>query len=90
MVGLENPGIYCWRLREIFERRRESWEVPVTKNRSVSVMCKVEIILVILHHIDICNKIKLSTQILMYHRQPTLDQGPLDIISESGGKSIAP
>jgi hypothetical protein len=50
MVGLENPGVCCWGLRELFERRSESWEVAVTKNRGVSVMCKVEIILVILHH----------------------------------------
>ena len=35
-------------------------------------------------------KIKPSTEILMYYREPALDQGALGIIFESGGESVAP
>ena len=41
-------------------------------------------------YVIIALKIKPSAEMLMYYRQPALDQRALDIIFESGGESIAP
>jgi hypothetical protein len=59
-----------------FKEDSGSWSITVKEKRSVSVMYKMEMVLVILYTCYSCNEKKKnpSKEMLMYYHQLTLDQ----------------